>query len=335
MSVNRADIFQAVSLPTEISAPTTHFDAIATKTIESGGVMAARILENDKRTVFCRGAYAVLGDIMVAPWKAHVLLWVSGENESVMYATDDLEQIQPLKTLKIRHCEIPECLMAIDVFSKPDETALVYVGQTEPGKIREKTRVRNINFVQAGSPDDWRFNSRTVGFKKEGSDLSIFPQSGDIHLSCHFKNESPGTTTTSPFYRRYAGYVKDGGVIGISFMRDASTLSGEEMRKKYPRDHFYVEDPEEQIVLMQRRIGIELTEGQKRLYYNLRWIPTDFPQVIYNVGPTPPNKRLLQAETVFRHPSDLGEEGLLGQVFRLTKDETREAQLGKYCRTHG
>lgn len=136
-------------------------------------------------------------------------------------------------------------------------------------------------------------------------------------------------TATKSFNQIYSMFIQDGGVIGTSFMKDASQLNKKEMQQRYPRDKSYLEDPEVQIAYIQGRTKIELTAEQKALYYNLRWIPSNFHPVI----DVPKSEQLNNKGIEYRHPSQLDEIGLLSQVFIYTGDTYREHLLRKYCQT--
>ena len=133
-------------------------------------------------------------------------------------------------------------------------------------------------------------------------------------------------TATKYFDQKYFKFVHNDGVIGASFMQDASRLTKKEMQQKYPRDESYLEDPEIQITYVQRRTKIELTPEQKALYYNLRWIPSSYPMVI-----NAPKSEQIEKRIEYRHPSELDEIGLLSQVFKFTGDTYSENLLRRYC----
>lgn len=309
---------------------------ITTQVNEGRGVMKARTLENGENTTIYRNR-AMVGENLISPWdKKHVFLWILDKNTAVMLATDDPEEIQPLINLKIESIKIPELLSIADVTSSnPYAIPLIYIGRIDGDEnilqiIQEKTQVQNFLHIPPGNSDDWRFQSWRVGFEGIQTEISIYPGSGDIYLSCLFVNGIPEVTEES-LYKKYSEYFRKGGVIGLSFMRDASTLSREEMRQKYPRDSFYIGDPQEQIDSIQKSFGINLTPKQKTLYYNLRWIPSDTFQVVYDVGFKPPQGNQSENKTVYRHPKDLDIIGLLSQVLNFTEDAENEAILREHC----
>lgn len=324
------DVPSLMETPLPTSSPVT----ISTQVLERGGAMKARTLETSGKTALCRDM-GIVGTNVAASGKNHVLLWMLTDGTAVMFATNNLDDVKPLQDLKIESVDIPEELKASDVSPNPGDVPLIYVDcSPNPQNLRsiqEKTQVRNFTHIPPGSPDDRRFGSWMVAYEGTKSRMSIFPAGEDIHLTYTFENGAQEATST-PFYKNYSKYFQEGGVIGLAFMRDASTFEREAMRQKYPRNRFYVGDPQEQIEYIYAHMRIYLTTEQQRLYYNLRWIPAEFPQVIIDVGFHPPKSYFIKENKPYVHPKELDEIGILSQVFKFTQDRDGEDVLRAYCK---
>ena len=311
-----------------------------------GGVRARRTMETDARTTFC-GDVPVAGDRLITVYserEQHVLIWTSDQGVAVMTATSDLSEIRPLSDFTIGIGKLPERYTSGDIFGEKDEVILFHIGRTEGAEhqaIKERTQVKNFRHISAGNPDDpddFRFDQWSVGYVGADSSLRIFPQSGDSYLNYFLGN--PNGNKNGQFseirrrldtYEKYQEYRQRGGVIGWQFMGDAAMLPRVEMQKKYPRSRFYIGEPQEHLEYIVGKTGIELTEVQENLFFNLYWIPTEIPQVTYEYGP----KFLVAkhpAREEFVYPATLGEIGILSQVFLFTDDKEREEQLARYCR---
>ena len=308
--------------------------SITTQVSKTGGVSKLRTFEYGEKTAVYRNK-AIVGGNLVASCKNYVLIWILDRETAVMFATDNLDEVKPLHELNIESIEIPEELIGEDVSPNSGDIPLIYIGRiggdgTIPQKLKEKAQVKNFTHFHPGSSDDWRFTSWTVAFDGKQSEISIFPQSGDICLDYRL-GSGAHEITTQTFYKKYARFYQEGGVIGLALMREASTLNRDEMKEKHPRTRFYIADPQEQIDYIQKKTEIILTPEQELLYYNLRWIPSYLHQVIYDVGFTPPISRHIEKKTVYVHPALLDEIGLLSQVFKFTGDIERESLLRDYC----
>lgn len=333
---------QIIDLSSESETLTALPILITPQVLTKGGVTTRRTMETDPRTTFCRED-PMVSDKLYSVNREHILLWTSSQGVGVMMATSELSEIQPLSDLIIGIEDHPERFRAGDIIDEPDDVILIYVGRSDDAELRaikERAQVETIIHIPPGRPDDWLFNQWSVGYDGARSTLLIFPGSGDAYLSCHINNNhDKGDDQSSEKKRerlvicmKYQQYCRGGGVIGWQFMGDAAMLSKEEMRIKYPRNgEIYIGDPQERLKYIVGKTKIELTEDQINLFLNLRWIPIQIPQVIYDVGPRQVMAKQPAGEE-FVHPATLDEIGILSQVFKFTHDKKREEMLARYCR---
>jgi hypothetical protein len=313
---------------------------LACQQIESSGVSLRRTAETDANTTICVPDVAAVGARLLAVWEKHIFLWTDGQGKAVMLSTNDIARIKPLADEKDVMCNfIPGGVKPTDIFKCPQEATLIHISKSADEatgqEIKKRARVaRVINIPVNGTEnthDAWMWNHFAVAYN--GSNLNIFPVSGDVYVSFQIGNHTTDEVCP-PLYIRYGEYIKNGGVIGWSFMTDAYNLNNEEMHEKYPRNRLHLGGPKEytaQVAQITHDSKIEFTDLQIQMYVNLRLIPSEHQQVVYAYGPTQPRRNDGEFTTLV-HPTNLGEIGLLGQVLRFTQDREREAHLQWYLK---
>ncbi len=308
------------------------------------GVTTLRTAETDLRTSLCSTDVPTVGPRLAASWGKDLFLWADGNGAAAILQPTTMERIRPLLEEPFIMCDfIPGGIKPADIFTHSQNATLIHIGlSTDDAMLQEiKNRagvddVVHIRLQGAKNPRDaYMWDQFAATYDSMGATLKIFPVSGDTYQSFQIGNPPPREDSI-PLPIRYAEFRHNGGVIGWSFMRDAVTLDHEKMQKRYPKNPLLyfgtTESFTEQVAQFTSYSGIEFTDEQIRIYVNLRFIPSEHQQVVYDYGPHQIVRNPERADTSLYHPSRLERIGLIGQVLTFTQDKDRERRLQHHLR---